>query len=110
MEEEDALRGTDDESEEEESDSDDEKKWDCQTILSTFSNTDNHPAVIKTNRIIKPKNQIQLHKQFKVPIEGLMAEEIDNSANKQSKSKNKAGKSGKPFEVVEEIESDEDVE
>lgn len=45
-------RGLD--SSEEESE-DDDQKWDCQTILSTFTNTDNHPGVIKTNRVVKPK-------------------------------------------------------
>jgi hypothetical protein len=31
----------------------DEKKWDCETILSTYTNTDNHPGIIKS--IVKPK-------------------------------------------------------
>lgn len=29
-----------------------EKKWDCETILTTYTNTDNHPGVIKA--IVKP--------------------------------------------------------
>lgn len=60
-------------------DSDGSEKWDCESVLSTFTNTDNHPGVIKTIRkIVKPKNKMELHKQFKVPLEGLMpiAEEI----------------------------------
>jgi hypothetical protein len=28
-------------------DEDDEEKWDAETILSTYTNTDNHPSVIK---------------------------------------------------------------
>lgn len=56
-------------------DSDDDKnKWDCNTILTTFTNTDNHPGVIKTTRVVKQKAKIELHKQFKVPVDGLMAE------------------------------------
>lgn len=48
--------------ESEESD-DEERKWDCQTILSTYTNTDNHPGVIKTTRVVKTKaNKIELHK------------------------------------------------
>ena len=42
---------------------DDEKKWDCETIQTTLTNTDNHPGVIKTVRkVVKPKNKIELHK------------------------------------------------
>lgn len=46
------------------SDSDKEEKWDCESILSTYTNTDNHPGVIKTNRRVRPnKNiKIELHK------------------------------------------------
>jgi len=57
-----------------------ELKWDCETILSTYTNTDNHPGVIKTQRRVKAgdRMKIELHKQFKVPIDGLipLAEEI----------------------------------
>jgi hypothetical protein len=41
---------------------DDEKKWDCNTILSTFTNTDNHPGVIKTTRTVKVNKKMELHK------------------------------------------------
>lgn len=40
--------GEGDEEEEEQ-----EKKWDCETILTTYTNTDNHPGVIKA--VIKPR-------------------------------------------------------
>lgn len=51
------LESSDEESE------DDEKKWDCETIQTTLTNTDNHPGVIKTVRkVVKPKNKIELHK------------------------------------------------
>lgn len=55
-----------------------QERWDCETILSTYTNTDNHPGVIKSERRVKPKNKIELHKAFKVPVDGLMpiAEEI----------------------------------
>ena len=63
-----------------EEDDDSEEKWDCDTILTTYTNTDNHPGVITTQRRIKPnqRNKIELHKQFKVPLDGLtpLAEEI----------------------------------
>lgn len=56
------------------------EEWDCESILSTYTNTDNHPGVIKTTRRIRPsqKMKIELHKAFKVPIDGLtpIAEEI----------------------------------
>ena len=29
-----------------------QKKWDCETILSTYTNTDNHPGIIKS--VVKP--------------------------------------------------------
>jgi hypothetical protein len=49
------------ESEDEESDKDD--KWDCQSILSTLTNKDNHPGVIKTNRVVKlQKHKLEMHK------------------------------------------------
>ena len=79
-----------------EEESDGEEKWDCDTILTTYTNTDNHPGVIKTERRIKPseRNQIMLHKQFKVPVDGLIpvAEEITIQ-----KEKRKADLSG-PFQ------------
>ena len=31
-----------------EEESDDGEKWDCDTILTTYTNTDNHPGVITT--------------------------------------------------------------
>lgn len=31
-----------------EEDDDSEEKWDCDTILTTYTNTDNHPGVITT--------------------------------------------------------------
>ena len=43
---------------------DDEEKWDCDTILTTYTNTDNHPGVIKTERRVKAgdRMKIELHK------------------------------------------------
>ena len=47
----------------EEDDSDDEKKWDVNTIQTTHTNTDNHPAVIKTaSRVVRTKQKMELHK------------------------------------------------
>jgi hypothetical protein len=85
---EDEERGSDDsDSDQEDSYEDDKKKWDCATILSTYTNTDNHPALIKTQRIVKTgKQKIELHKQFKVPLDGLMAEEISTLVPKSGKS------------------------
>ena len=41
--------------------------------MSTYTNTDNHPGIIKTEkRIVRPKVKIELHKQLKVPLEGLI--------------------------------------
>jgi len=68
-------------------DSDDEQKWDCETILTTYTNTDNHPGVIKTERRVRPgeRMKIELHKQFRVPIDGLipLAEEINIQKEKK---------------------------
>jgi hypothetical protein len=66
-----------------------EDQWDCESILSTYTNTDNHPGVIKTTRRIRPSQQmkIELHKQFRVPIDGLIpvAEEITLAKEKKKK-------------------------
>lgn len=64
--------------ESDDSSDEDEQKWDCHTILSTYTNTDNHPGVIKSTRVVKVKksNKMDLHKQLKVPLDGLVAEEI----------------------------------
>lgn len=35
--------------------SDEEDRWDCNTILTTHTNTDNHPGVIKTTRVVKSR-------------------------------------------------------
>ena len=97
-------------SEDESSESDDEKKWDCATILSTYTNTDNHPAVVKTQgRVVRTKQRIELHKQFKVPLDGLMAEEIDTMTAAAGKKKptqkrdnnNASGGSGGPYQMAE---------
>ena len=55
-------------------DEDQEEQWDCESILSTYTNTDNHPGVIKTQRRVRPnqKMKIELHKQFRVPVDGLI--------------------------------------
>lgn len=51
---------------------DPEDQWDADTILTTLTNTDNHPGVIKFNRKIKTNlNAIILDKQFKVPVESM---------------------------------------
>lgn len=74
------------------------------TILTTHTNTDNHPAIIKTTgRLVRTKQRIELHKQFKVPLDGLMAEEIDLS--KKKKGDNGSAKDG-PFQKVQEDESE----
>jgi protein LTV1 len=86
-------RGTDYESSE--SEEDENEKWDAETILSTFTNTDNHPSVIKFVPKVKTnqKMKIELHKQFKVPVDGLnglipIAEEV--IVKKKKKNSNKA--------------------
>lgn len=33
---------------------DEEAQWDCETILSTYTNTDNHPGIIRTEKRIRP--------------------------------------------------------
>jgi len=87
--------------ESDESEDEDEKKWDCQTILSTFTNTDNHPGVIKTTRVVKfNQHKLDINKQFKVPLNGLIAEEIDlSNKEKETPSEQQV--------ATEEIESEE---
>ena len=70
---------------------DEQQQWDCETILSTYTNTDNHPGVIKTQRRVRPSERmkIELHKQFRVPVDGLgvIAEEITIQKEKKLKEK-----------------------
>jgi len=48
------------------SDSEDEKKWDCETILTTHTNTDNHPGLIKNQAIVVKANRVgDIAKQIK---------------------------------------------
>jgi protein LTV1 len=46
-----------------EEEDDEEEKWDAETILTTYTNTDNHPSVIKFVPKIKVnhKMKIELH-------------------------------------------------
>lgn len=93
----------------EEESSDEDAKMDCESVISTFTNTDNHPGLIKTvKKIVKPKHKFELHKQFKVPLEGLMpiAEEI--TIKKEQREKKKSNRNA-PYEV-EEIESEDSSE
>ena len=96
-------------SSDEEDEEDDEKKWDCDTILTTFTNTDNHPGVIRTTRVVKTntKNRMELHKQFQVPLEGLSPGDIPTATvsiqTKKEAKKALKEKCSKPFDVVEEI-------
>ena len=89
IEREDAEKDTsEDESEEEDHD----KHWDCQSIISTYTNTDNHPAIIKTtSRVVRTKQRMEMHKQFKVPLDGLMAEEISIKPVQAAKKEAAAG-------------------
>ena len=77
----------------------DEDAWDAETILSTYTNTDNHPGLIKTERRVRPSQRmkIELHKQFKVPVDGLLplAEEITVYKEKKAAMDN-----NKPFSRV----------
>ena len=52
----------------------DDDAWDAETILTTYTNTDNHPGLIKTERRVRPSQRmkIELHKQFLVPVDGLI--------------------------------------
>lgn len=47
-------------------DDDDEKKWDCQSMLSTYSNKYNHPKVISETRR-KSTSKIQINQKTGVP-------------------------------------------
>lgn len=84
---------------------DPEDQWDADTILTTYTNTDNHPGIIKFVKKVKTKsNAIILDKQFKVPIESMnglipTAEEIQV--------KKKAKKVAKTYFVEDEDESED---
>lgn len=89
---------------------DEADKWDAETILSTYSNLDNHPGIIRYKPKVKTdqKLKISLDKQFKVPIDGLnglipIAEEIE--VKKEKKKRNY-----KNAYVEEDTDSDEEEE
>lgn len=58
LEEEAEARGSDYESEE--SEEDPKEKWDAETILTTYTNTDNHPGVIKTQSKVKVNKKAKI--------------------------------------------------
>lgn len=43
-------------------DSSEKEEWDAETILTTLTNTDNHPTTIKYTPKVKVTNAIVLHK------------------------------------------------
>lgn len=45
---------------ESESSEEEGEKWDAETILSTYTNTDNHPGVIKTQRRVRPSERMKV--------------------------------------------------
>lgn len=108
------------ESEEDASSEGSAEQWDAETILTTYTNTDNHPGLIKYVPKIKPSQRmkIELDKQFKVPLEGLnglipIAEEIIKE--KKPKKANKASAfeedtTEAPEEATEATAADEDGE
>lgn len=52
-------KSSDDEQETESDDSsDDEEKWDAETILTTYTNKDNHPTTIKFVKKIKANKKL----------------------------------------------------
>ena len=56
-------RGSGSSSEDSSDEEDPEAKWDVDTILTTHTNTDNHPAIIKTgSRVVRAKQPMLLHK------------------------------------------------
>ena len=46
----------------EDEESEEEEQWDAESILTTLTNTDNHPNVIKFTPKVKTKNAVILHK------------------------------------------------
>lgn len=101
-------RGSDDD----ETSDDEADEWDAETILTTHTNTDNHPGIIKFTPKIKVKNQIILDKQFKVPIDGLNGL-IPTAEVISQKKKEKKQRSETYFEEdseSDEIDTDEDEE
>lgn len=59
---------------------DEEKKWDCQTILSTYSNLYNHPKLIVETSSKKNK-RIQINSSTGIPM-GVISDEKQKLSNK----------------------------
>lgn len=81
----------------------DQEKWDVESILSTRTNTDNHPGIIKG--VVKPKkNRIKLDPKTKIPDIGIDIED-GNTGKKHVPNEG-------PYkqEVVSENDSDEEIE
>lgn len=66
---------SDDEMEDLEVDDDSEgaqkKKWDCESILSTYSNIYNHPKLIEEARKVRVSGKIQLNPKTGIPLDTL---------------------------------------
>ena len=99
--EEEALEGELEDVREVDEDEEEQQKWDVETILTTRTNTDNHPGLIKT--VVKPKkNKIKIDPKTKAPeleIEYVKAED-----------KNRSKPSAYVEEILSEEESDEEIE
>ncbi|KAM0749407.1 LTV-domain-containing protein [Meredithblackwellia eburnea MCA 4105] len=82
------------------------ERWDCESVLSTYSNVSNHPRLIRVRDISGGKNkpaQIRIDPKTGFPIVSEEGEEDAPLSKKQRKGK-------KALELVEEDEDEEDVE
>jgi protein LTV1 len=87
-----------------------EEAWDCESILSTYTNTDNHPGVIRTTKRIRAnkRGEIALGTQFRVPLDGLMPQgEIILAKKEKAKATNAKTAFEMKAQDSEEVESEE---
>jgi len=61
------------------------ERWDCESIISTYSNLENHPAIIVEPKKLKSKKIIKLHEKTGIPL-GILPSKKDIVTLKKEKS------------------------
>jgi len=79
--------------------------WDCETILSTYSNLENHPALIRE----KPRNKIILGKNG-IPVGAFPKPDKSKPTQESEEKENKKEKGNKTKEAQDQAEDKEDDE
>lgn len=60
--------------------------WDCQTVISTYSNIYNHPKIIRENggRIVAGSKEIKINARTGMPVEWLQQQDKENQPTRNA--------------------------